>query len=54
MLLHYLPNFSLLNVGTNVEYERWNSEVKWQKEKIKFLRKSHNYYRWKIAIAFDW
>ena len=30
---YYLPNFSLLNVGTNVEYERCNSEVKINRKK---------------------
>ena len=30
---YYLPNFSLLNVGTNVEYERCNGEVKFMRAK---------------------
>ena len=30
---YYLPNFSLLNIGTNIEYERCNSQV--QSERIR-------------------
>ena len=38
---YYLPNFSLLNVGTNIEYERCNSQV--QFERFKKLSSLENY-----------
>jgi len=38
---YYLPNFSLLNIGTNIEYERCNSQV--QSERIRKLSSLENH-----------
>jgi peptidoglycan/LPS O-acetylase OafA/YrhL len=38
---YYLPNFSLLNIGTNIEYKRCNSET--QFERTKKLNSLENY-----------
>ena len=38
---YYLPNFSLMNIGTNVEYERCNSQI--QSERVKKLSMLQNH-----------
>ena len=52
---YYLPNFSLFNLDTKVEYERCNSYTQSERtKKLNSLKKLHNYNRRQIAFIFKW